>query len=50
MASKIEDHGFISNMQTGALVSRSADIDWLCARLLCAPMRVNPQVAAAGRS
>ena len=31
MASKIEDYGFISNMQTGALVSRSADMDWLCA-------------------
>jgi GH15 family glucan-1,4-alpha-glucosidase len=31
MASKIEDYGFISNLQTGALVSRTADIEWLCA-------------------
>jgi len=30
MASKIEDYGFISNMRTGALVSRTADIEWLC--------------------
>jgi GH15 family glucan-1,4-alpha-glucosidase len=31
MASKIEDYGFIGNLRTGALVSRSADIEWLCA-------------------
>ena len=31
MASKIEDYGFISNLRTGALVSRNADIEWLCA-------------------
>jgi GH15 family glucan-1,4-alpha-glucosidase len=31
MASKIEDYGFISNLRTGALVSRSGDIEWLCA-------------------
>lgn len=31
MASKIEDYGMIGNMQTCALVSRTADIDWLCA-------------------
>jgi GH15 family glucan-1,4-alpha-glucosidase len=31
MASRIEDYGFISNMRTGALVSRSGDIEWLCA-------------------
>jgi GH15 family glucan-1,4-alpha-glucosidase len=30
MASRIEDYGFISNMRTGALVSRNADIEWLC--------------------
>jgi GH15 family glucan-1,4-alpha-glucosidase len=31
MASKIEDYGLIGNMYTSALVSRSGDIDWLCA-------------------
>ncbi len=31
MASLIEDYGFISNMRTGALVSRNAEIEWLCA-------------------
>ena len=31
MASKIEDYGFISNLHTGALVSRTADMEWLCA-------------------
>jgi GH15 family glucan-1,4-alpha-glucosidase len=31
MAGKIEDYGLISNMHTCALVSRSCDIDWLCA-------------------
>jgi len=31
MASKIEDYGFIGNLRTGALVSRNADIEWLCA-------------------
>src|SRR5262249_40629278 len=31
VASKIEDYGFISNLRTGALVSRTADIEWLCA-------------------
>ena len=30
MASKIEDYGFISNMHTGALVSNTGEIDWLC--------------------
>jgi GH15 family glucan-1,4-alpha-glucosidase len=30
MSSRIEDYGFISNMRTGALVSRAADIDWFC--------------------
>jgi len=30
MASKIEDYGFISNLRTGALVSRTGDIEWLC--------------------
>jgi GH15 family glucan-1,4-alpha-glucosidase len=31
MASRIEDYGFISNLRTGALVSRDADLEWLCA-------------------
>jgi GH15 family glucan-1,4-alpha-glucosidase len=31
MASRIEDYGFISNLRTGALVSRTGDIEWLCA-------------------
>ena len=31
MASLIEDYGFISNLRTGALVSRNADMEWLCA-------------------
>src|SRR3954451_11185619 len=30
MASKIEDYGFISNLNTGALVSKNGSIDWLC--------------------
>src|SRR5436190_12023449 len=30
MASRIEDYGFISNLNTGALVSRTGEIDWLC--------------------
>jgi GH15 family glucan-1,4-alpha-glucosidase len=31
MASRIEDYGFLSNLRTGALVSRNADVEWLCA-------------------
>jgi GH15 family glucan-1,4-alpha-glucosidase len=31
MAAKIEDYGFIGNMHTCALVSRTGDVDWLCA-------------------
>ena len=31
MASRIEDYGFLSNLRTGALVSRDADLEWLCA-------------------
>jgi GH15 family glucan-1,4-alpha-glucosidase len=31
MAAKIEDYGFIGNLCTGALVSKNAEIDWLCA-------------------
>ncbi|WP_053239085.1 glycoside hydrolase family 15 protein [Sandaracinus amylolyticus] len=30
MASRIEDYGFIGDMKGSALVSRHADIDWLC--------------------
>jgi GH15 family glucan-1,4-alpha-glucosidase len=30
MAAKIEDYGFIGNLRTGGLVSRTADMDWLC--------------------
>ncbi len=27
---KIEDYGFLSDTQTGALVSRDGCVDWLC--------------------
>ena len=30
MAARIEDYGLIGDMKGAALVSRSADIDWLC--------------------
>jgi GH15 family glucan-1,4-alpha-glucosidase len=30
MASRIEDYGFISSTQTGALISKTGALDWLC--------------------
>lgn len=30
MALKIEDYGFISSLRTGALVSRTGNMEWLC--------------------
>jgi GH15 family glucan-1,4-alpha-glucosidase len=30
MASRIEEYGFVSDLRTGALISREGSIDWLC--------------------
>ncbi len=30
MASRIEDYGFVSDLRTGALISREGSVDWLC--------------------